>query len=530
MALPNGDISPPELTVDYRPADAVVGRLPVALAIDSSQGAAEDLRTLLQRRLRFLFPLLTALLGTASVITIFIEQVTAFRPTQWSTIACALVSLLLAGLIWRRPLSLHQLRVMELALVGILATRILSRTHDAFWNPKAREAFQTWQETRDERGLRDYFNSTGCSVCLTAAIYVVAYGVCIPNPWRRCLLVVGFLWAIAPATWVVGSAITGLPWSVAANVQVWFVFLDLTFAAALAIYGSHRVETLRHEALQARRLGQYVLRDRLGGGGMGEVYLADHLLLRRPCAIKLIRQDRAGDSRSLQRFEREVQATATLTHPNTIQIFDYGHSADGTFYYVMEYLQGLTLEELVARDGPLPPRRAVHFLRQICGALREAHSCGLIHRDVKPSNVIICERGGVADVAKLLDFGLVLSPTGLASGGKLTHEGMVAGTPAYLSPEQAGGEELVDARADIYSVGAVAYFLLTGQPPFTNRTGMRMLAAHLYENPEPLSRRQPEVPADLEAIVLRCLSKKPEDRFSDVGSLDGALAASQSAM
>ena len=186
---------------------------------------------------------------------------------------------------------------------------------------------------------------------------------------------------------------------------------------------------------------------------MGEVYLAEHVLLRRPCALKLIRPERAGDPKNLRRFEREVQATATLTHPNTVQVYDYGHTDDGTFYYVMEYLPGLTLEELVKRHGPLPPARAIHFLRQVCGALEEAHAVGLIHRDIKPGNVIVCERGGVHDVAKLLDFGLVLSPVSEADGEKLTQDGAIAGTPAYMSPEQAGGQDDVDARSDIYSLG-----------------------------------------------------------------------------
>ena len=191
----------------------------------------------------------------------------------------------------------------------------------------------------------------------------------------------------------------------------------------------------------------------------------------------------------------------------------------------MEYLPGLTLEALVNQAGPLPPARVIHLLRQICGALAEAHARGLIHRDIKPGNVMICERGGVRDVAKLLDFGLVLPPAGDADGDKLTQDGAVTGTPAYLSPEQAGGQEAVDARSDIYSVGALAYFLLTGFPPFAGRTGMKLIAAHLYEVPEPLSRRRPDVPADLEVVVLRCLAKEPDKRFHDVGSLDRALAA-----
>ncbi len=267
-----------------------------------------------------------------------------------------------------------------------------------------------------------------------------------------------------------------------------------------------------------------MLREKIGGGGMGEVYLADHVLLRRPCAIKLIRPERAGDPAMLQRFEREVRATASLTHPNTVQVFDYGHTADGTFYYVMEYLPGITLDQLMKRYGPLPPERAVHFLRQLCGALAEAHSIGVIHRDIKPGNVIVCQRGGLHDVAKLLDFGLVLAQDVGQDGERLTQEGSITGTPAYVSPEQAAGRQDLDARSDIYSLGCLAYFLVSGRPPFADRSAMRMLAAHMYEPPAPLTTNRPDVPADLERVVLRCLAKEPGERFSSVQSLDSALA------
>jgi serine/threonine-protein kinase len=296
-------------------------------------------------------------------------------------------------------------------------------------------------------------------------------------------------------------------------------------AAAIVVFASYRVEVLRRQAAVARKLGQYLLKERLGAGGMGEVYLAEHILLRRPCALKLIRSERAGDPEHLRRFEREVRLTATLSHPNTVQVFDYGHAEDGTFYYVMEYLPGLTLEEIVRRHGPLPPQRAIYFLRQVCGALQEAHTIGLIHRDLKPGNVMVCERGGQHDVIKLLDFGLVLPLVGAADGEKLTQEGTIAGTPAYMSPEQAGGQEYLDARSDIYSLGALAYFLLTGQPPFVCSSTVRTLAAHLYETPTPLTRSRPDVPGDLEGVVLRCLAKNPADRFPDAEGLEEALAA-----
>src|SRR5262249_21034061 len=186
-------------------------------------------------------------------------------------------------------------------------------------------------------------------------------------------------------------------------------------------------------------------------------------------------------------------------------------------------------DQMVKAHGPLPPARAVHFLRQISAALREAHAIGLIHRDIKPGNVMICERGGIHDVAKLLDFGLVLPQGSDPADEKLTQEGAIAGTPAFMSPEQAGGQDLPDARSDIYSVGALAYYLLTGKPPFAGRSGFRMLAAHLYEQPEPVTKHRPEVSADVEAVVLRCLAKDPTDRFQDAESLESALLGCVSA-
>src|SRR5207253_11171994 len=225
----------------------------------------------------------------------------------------------------------------------------------------------------------------------------------------------------------------------------------LATAVAIAVFGSYKIRELHEKAHEAQKLGQYRLKEVLGFGGMGAVYLAEHVLLRRPCAIKLIRPDQAGDPRILIRFEREVQATATLTHWNTVEIFDYGHAEDGTFYYVMEYLPGMNLEDLVEQHGPMPPERAVHFLRQVCQALREAHSIGLIHRDIKPSNIFACERGKVYDVAKLLDFGLVKNFGAAGDDARLTQEGAFTGSPAFVSPEQAAGRQQLDARSDIYN-------------------------------------------------------------------------------
>jgi serine/threonine-protein kinase len=227
----------------------------------------------------------------------------------------------------------------------------------------------------------------------------------------------------------------------------------------------------------------------------------------------------------LLRFEREVRAAATLTHWNTIEIFDYGHAADGAFYYVMEYLPGMNLEELVEQHGPLPPERAVHLLRQVCQALREAHGIGLIHRDIKPSNIFTCERGKIYDVAKLLDFGLVKTVGLDGDSVKLTRDGAIAGSPAFISPEQAMGHEPIDARSDIYNVGAVAYFLMTGQLPFERQSSLQMLHAHAYEPLVPSPEFSAAVPADLQGVIVRCLEKDPDRRYADAGTLEKALAA-----
>jgi serine/threonine-protein kinase len=258
---------------------------------------------------------------------------------------------------------------------------------------------------------------------------------------------------------------------------------------------------------------------------MGEVYLAEHALLRRPCALKLIRPDQSNDAHFLTRFEREVQAMATLTHPNTVRVYDYGLAADGTFYYAMEYLPGLSLQELVTQYGPVEPGRAVHLLRQVCNALREAHAIGLVHRDIKPANILAAQIGGLYDVAKLLDFGLVCGQPLSNDGPSLTINGAIAGTPAFMSPEQAAGTGAFDTRSDIYSLGAVAYFMLTGRPPFIHATSVETMAAHLSEKVESPRQRHPELPTDLEQVILRCLQKESARRFDDVTAVELALAS-----
>jgi eukaryotic-like serine/threonine-protein kinase len=418
--------------------------------------ADRDILGLLRRRLRFFAVL---------VVTIFALNWVHSGGRVHFTLD-VVVNAGLAVLLWSRtPLSWRGLRLAELAALGSVAAEF---------------GMAQWERLRF--GLTPQPPGGPYVILLARATaiewfcLIMVYGLFIPNTWRRCAAVVGSM-ALIPV--LLSLAASRAP----AGPTRDFLFELVMWVgggAAIAVYGSSRIEVLRREVVEARRLGQYRLKERLGAGGMGEVYLAEHVLLRRPCAIKLVRADRSGDPRSRSRFEREVQATATLTHPNTVQVFDYGHAEDGTFYYVMEYLPGLTLEELVTRHGPLPAGRAVHLLRQVCGSLREAHAIGLVHRDLKPGNVMVCARGGSHDVAKLLDFGLVAAAGG---GDKLTQEGAIAGTPAYMSPEQAAGREDVDARSDVYSLGAVAYFALTGRPPCAGRHPAHVAAAHIYEPP-----------------------------------------------
>lgn len=303
--------------------------------------------------------------------------------------------------------------------------------------------------------------------------------------------------------------------------------IGLLLLAAGAIYAamwymSHQHTALQAAAVEAKRLGQYTLEEKLGEGGMGAVYKARHAMLCRPTAIKLLHPSNV-DAKSTTRFEREVQSTANLTHPNTISIYDYGRTADGVFYYAMEYLEGINLDDLVANHGTLPESRTIWILKQVCGSLAEAHAAGIIHRDIKPANVVLTSRGGVYDFVKVLDFGLAKG-VGNNEATNLTTAGMVVGTPLYLSPEAIESPEQLDARSDVYAVGAVAYFLLTGMPVFTGASAIDVCMKHVRETPEPPSaRRGSQIESSLEALVLRCLAKKREDRPASAAELQVLL-------
>jgi hypothetical protein len=306
------------------------------------------------------------------------------------------------------------------------------------------------------------------------------------------------------------------------------VFLQLMSSmgvgVAIGYLCAGRVYGISRDLSRAQRLGSYFLTEKLGQGGMGEVWKARHRMLARPAAVKLIRGAMAGQTSSetlLQRFEREVQATATLRSPHTIDVYDYGTREDGTFYYVMELLDGIDLEELVQKHGPQSPERVVHILRQACHSLGEAHEAGLVHRDIKPANIYLCRYGREVDYVKILDFGMVKGEWGDAS---LTQVGTFAGTPHYASPEMASGlVDQIDGRSDIYALGVVAFRLLTARPLFEGESAMQVLMKHVHDEPERASKYASTTPPALDELILDCLKKQPAERVASADELDARL-------
>jgi serine/threonine-protein kinase len=497
----------PEPLPPRKPADGV-SRPNMAFVEGTRPQFTDETASLLRSRLRAVSLVLSILLAAAFVGNFFSPY--APLPVVRAIVLAAFVGSYVA---LSRPLafSLVELRCFEGGLFAALVVQVLLMMGTRL------VAFTHAQDAVSLVAAEHVYLSVW-------AVLIMTYGILMPNTWRRALAI------LLPTACLPYVLILGLRWQVPAMDAIlrahgFAVPIPIPFVAVLvAVFGTHVVNLIRRDAFKARQLGQYVLRDKLGSGGMGEVYRAEHELLKRPCAVKLIRPGKAADADSLARFEREVQATARLTHWNTVEIYDYGHADDGTFYYVMELLPGLSLEELVKRYGPLPPARAVHLLRQVCRALREAHAKGLIHRDIKPANIIATERGGIYDVAKLLDFGLVRDRDREKAAPGATPSGSFSGSPLYMCPEQMTAYNRLDARSDIYSLGAVAYFLVTGQPPFQGATVREVINAHSHGSLKPPAEVKPSVPADLELVIIRCLGRLPANRYQDMDRLDKALA------
>lgn len=529
MLAPDATVPAPPRAPATPPPAETVARDPTARPVaaagppdPTTAGFAEETRRLLRRRL-----LVThAAVGTVmAVVTTLAAAGAPILPAEsglgrwgWGLPLLALGQSV-AGLIYlaRRPgARLADLRVVELTQVGMMAglggvARFLVLSNPPPESPEPRYPVVLYRLDAVITNMPFVFG-------------VLLYGVLIPNTRRRSLWVAAGL-CLTPA---VASAAAGVvnPTVRPTLPQIVPVTgLPLFLAGVVAVVSASRTTALRREAFEAKReagqVGPYTLGRRLGRGGMGDVFLAEHRLLKRPCAVKFVRPELAADASAAARFEHEVRAVTALSHPNTVRVYDYGRADDGSFYAVMEYLPGPTLDRLVRAAGPLPPGRAVYLVRQVCGALAEAHAAGLVHRDLKPSNVIVTTLGGQPDVAKLLDFGLVHDTR---SDAGLTATGAVLGTPAYMCPEQAGGDP-VDARGDLYSLGAVLFFAVAGRPPFEGAAVGRLIAAHLTEPAPHLTEVRKDAPQDLAAVVARCLAKSPADRYQSAAELDAALAA-----
>ncbi|HZA99271.1 MAG TPA: serine/threonine-protein kinase [Gemmatimonadales bacterium] len=376
-------------------------------------------------------------------------------------------------------------------------------------------------------GLLDYAVGTPAGVSWIAVIILLFAPIIPSRPWKTgvAAILAASMDPLAALFWQSrGVDVPSLP-------AVLILAVPNYLCAILAPVISHIINRLGREVRKAREMGSYVLGGLIAKGGMGEVWEATHRFLARPAAVKLIKPEvlsavtKVQADVLLQRFRREARAAANLRSPHTIQLYDFGVSDDGTFYYVMELLNGMDLQTLVEEYGPLPPARAIHILQQACESLAEAHDRGLIHRDIKPANIQLCCVGHYFDYVKVLDFGLV-KRAGVESAMDvgLTAPNMVTGTPAYLSPESAQGEP-VDQRTDIYALGCVAYWILTGRQVFEGQNVVQIIAHHIHTAPEPPSLYTLfRIPPELDDTVLACLAKRPEDRPASARELADRLA------
>jgi serine/threonine-protein kinase len=451
----------------------------------NASGTEEESRAYLQARLERLSALMfwsfVVFLGG---LALMYWRYPAIAPAQNHIIFSASIGgLLLLGGIWRLWLargprslaSLHQIDVLYAIGTGLLF------------------------------GLGGYLSTdlppAPFSTFLYACLTVLSRAIVVPSTPKRTLVMASL--TLAPfvlAAIAIALDTPGLPLGMPPVALISSVLVIAASTAALAATGSSTTYNLQRRAHAAMQLGQYTLGREIGRGGMGSVHVAHHVLLRRPTAIKLLQPERVGAA-NLDRLEREVQSMSQLTHPNTVAVFDYGRSPEGIFYYAMEYLDGIDLEHLVVRYGRQPGKRVAEILAQVCGALAEAHGRGLVHRDIKPGNVILCERGGMPDVAKVVDFGLVRQ---VDEGA-----GRLEGTPGYIAPEVVV-DNRIGPEADLYALGVVGYYLLTGKRVFAGK-GAQLCAAHVTETPVDVATLA-NVPDALARAIMACLAKAPADR------------------
>jgi eukaryotic-like serine/threonine-protein kinase len=477
-----------------------------------ARGLPPDLLRLASRRLELASLVLAAAYSLALVLT-NIFRATGWRPQPHfllhNIIALTLVSVSMA-LFWLcRRGRLEPIRLLDLGLLYevMVALGISLQDNLAPLSPYRPLDTVSW-----------------------LFIWIVMFPVIVPAPPAKALMASLAAASTWPVAFAAGLAL-GNPSPPTPVVAL--TFLENYFAVVLALVTTLVMRRLGAHVQKAREMGSYELVERLGQGGMGEVWRARHKMLARPAAIKLIRPQALGlqtgplAERLLRRFEREAQATAALHSPHSVELYDFGVTADGTFYYVMEILEGLDLEALVRRFGPVPAERAIHLLLQVCDSLADAHHAGLVHRDIKPANIYACRKGLKHDFVKVLDFGLVKSTWVEEDDdiSELTQEGAVPGTPGYIAPEVALGDGRVDGRADLYAVGCVGYWLLTGHRVFESGTPMQVAIQHVQAAPVAPSRRTDlQIPQLLERAIMACLEKAPERRPTDAADLADRLA------
>ncbi len=370
-------------------------------------------------------------------------------------------------------------------------------------------------------------------------LWVMIFPILVPQSIRRTIFI-SILVALALPLAAFGRSFVGndVAWPVLVGWQ-----LPIVLSAIFAVATATIVNNLRRKVAQARLMGSYKLEEKLGEGGMGEVWRAQHRMLSRPAAVKLIRpeklqRDHESNEQTHRRFKNEAQATAALRSPHTVELYDYGRAGDGAFFYVMEFLDGIDLHNLVAKFGAQPQDRVIHILKQCCASLEDAHRHGLIHRDIKPANIMLCKLGTHLDFVKILDFGLVRStleaqqefaPESQSDGPvePVLAGGPINGTPAYMSPELIRNDEDIDGRSDIYALGCTAYWLLSGTAVFGHGASAAILKDHLEKKPQPIGKRVNTIHPELESLVMACLEKAPEDRPGSAQEFMEALSAIQ---
>lgn len=458
----------------------------------------ESTRALLRERLIMAMLVIATMMLVAQTLNFILG--TGSTATLASRMTAAATLLGSAVFLWRRPdIKLANLRWLEIVVVVVPITEVM--------------LVQFLEATRlIEMGKPNQFPTLVAALGSVVGLFIATYAMFIPSNWRR-TAVVAFGYASVATTMTAAQLATmkGLEGIDPPRFTTTFVLFG---TAIVATFSAHFFRSIRHDVESARQYGQYHLTTEIGRGGMGVVYRAEHRLLKRPAAIKLVRAECASSADAIARFEQEVQLSATLSHWNTVQIYDYGRTAVGDFYYVMEYLKGTTLAERLEIGGPMNPESAVKVINQICNGLEEAHAKSLVHRDLKPANVFLTDCGSQCDVVKILDFGLAISHA------SPTQDRSVSGSPAYMSPEQIRGD-MVDGRSDIYAIGCVLYECLTGEPLFSGESVSAVFNQHLSGIPQ--LKLSDELSNSLGPIIKKCVSKSAADRYQDVGSLRKAL-------